>query len=71
MRFGKRRERLVDLKIAVRSRPAGMHHAFGNTLAAEMRQFFGKMEVFQKTGTTGADAQCILIVGDSGSLVRG
>ena len=71
MSFGKRGERLVNLEIAVRSRSAGMHHAFGNALAAEVRQLFGKIEVLKEAGTTGADAQCTLIVGDSGSLVRG
>ncbi len=47
-----------------------MNDTLGNTLVVEMKDFLTKVKILKERGTTGADAQRILIIGDRHTLLR-
>src|SRR5690606_17297809 len=64
-------ERAIGLEVTVRPVPARMHDALGNPLVVEMRDLFAEDEVLEQGGTTHADLERVLIVGDDQTLIGG
>ena len=54
--------RLVNLEIAVGTRPSGMHDALWNSLMVEVRNFFPEDEVFQQCRPAQTSLQRIVVV---------
>jgi hypothetical protein len=63
-------QRLIDLKIAMRSRTSGMHDSLRHRLVVEVRHFFSKMKVLENCRTSRAGLQRIVVIGNANPLIR-
>jgi hypothetical protein len=64
-------DRLVDLEVAVRTRPTGVHDTLRNALVIEVRELLPEVEVLQERGAAHAGLQGVVRVRDRQPLVRG
>jgi hypothetical protein len=60
---------LVNLKVAMCSRPFGMDNPLGNALSIKMSHLLNKLDIMQQYWTTLANGQRVLIISNWYTLI--